>query len=576
MTFPTPYQQLPKDVKLLLSDKKTVVKLSMEAEEMATWWAEVEVQEFGLKEIVRRNFWAEFRKRLENSEHRARIHELSDLDFSHIRSHLEKVKEEKRNRPNELKKKEAEERAKVNGAFQFCLFDGSVEKVANYNIEPPGIFRGRGEHPHMGKIKSRVVPEYVTINTGHDDPIPPCPIAGHNWKRIVSNTECTWLCNFRDEKNTYMSTRKYLFLAAESRIKGENDRNKYERARRLKDKIQEIRAAYEKDMVQTAHFDRNQLGVATYLIDKLALRVGNEKGEDEADTVGCCSLRVEHITLNEERQEVTFDFLGKDSMRYLNTVPVTPPVFKLLQRFKKVVKEGRLVDKGPKDDLFEQINASKLNDYLKQHMNDLSAKVFRTYNASVTLQTQLEGSETAKRVGRDTNVDSKVKFYNDCNREVALLCNHKKAESKNLKDQLKRLEDLIGEKRKEVKQLQAHLKKLEGGGKEGAGKEGAKTAASKRKAKASEKEEAELPKSGEAVKSKLKKLGEQIKQKTLELEGKRQNAEVALGTSKINYMDPRITISWCKQQEVPIEKIFPKTLRNKFAWAMDNQLEWKF
>ena len=29
-----------------------------------------------------------------------------------------------------------------------------------------------------------------------------------------------------------------------------------------------------------------QLAVATYLIDKLALRVGNEKGEDEADTVG--------------------------------------------------------------------------------------------------------------------------------------------------------------------------------------------------------------------------------------------------------------------------------------------------
>jgi len=35
--------------------------------------------------------------------------------------------------------------------------------------------------------------------------------------------------------------------------------------------------------------------VAAYLIDKLALRVGNEKTEDEADTVGCCSLRKEHI-----------------------------------------------------------------------------------------------------------------------------------------------------------------------------------------------------------------------------------------------------------------------------------------
>ncbi len=26
---------------------------------------------------------------------------------------------------------------------------------------------------------------------------------------------------------------------------------------------------------------------------------------------------------------------------------------------------------------------------------------------------------------------------------------------------------------------------------------------------------------------------------------------VALGTSKINYMDPRITVAWCKRNEVP-------------------------
>ncbi len=37
--------------------------------------------------------------------------------------------------------------------------------------------------------------------------------------------------------------------------------------------------------------------VAMYFIDKLALRAGNEKDSDEtADTVGCCSLRVEHIS----------------------------------------------------------------------------------------------------------------------------------------------------------------------------------------------------------------------------------------------------------------------------------------
>lgn len=84
--------------------------------------------------------------------------------------------------------------------------------------------------------------------------------------------------------------------------------------------------------------------MCTYLIDKLALRVGNEKGDDEADTVGCCSLRVEHIKIGES-DEITFDFLGKDSMRYFNTVEVTPAVKMHMQRFCEAKK--------PSEDIFD-------------------------------------------------------------------------------------------------------------------------------------------------------------------------------------------------------------------------------
>jgi DNA topoisomerase-1 len=51
---------------------------------------------------------------------------------------------------------------------------------------------------------------------------------------------------------------------------------------------------------------------------------------------------------------------------------------------------------------------------------------------------------------------------------------------------------------------------------------------------------------------------------------------VALGTSKINYMDPRITIAWCKRNEVPIEKVFNKSLLSKFHWAMDVESGFRF
>mmetsp|Transcript_53505 Transcript_53505/g.73348 ORF Transcript_53505/g.73348 Transcript_53505/m.73348 type:complete len:165 (-) Transcript_53505:846-1340(-) len=163
-------------------------------------------------------------------------------------------------------------------------------------VEPPGIFRGRGAHPLAGKLKTRIVPEFVTINVGLDNPIPMCTVPGHCWRRIVSNPEATWLSHFKDERNAWSNT-KYVALAAESRIKGENDRKKYEKARKLKNSIDKIRADYMRKMASNDRID-NQLGVCTYLIDKLALRVGNEKGEDEADTVGCCSLRIEHISFD--------------------------------------------------------------------------------------------------------------------------------------------------------------------------------------------------------------------------------------------------------------------------------------
>ena len=66
---------------------------------------------------------------------------------------------------------------------------------------------------------------------------------------------------------------------------------KYERARNLKSQIDKIRADYYR-MMRSSILHERQLGTATYLIDFLAIRVGNEKNKnDEADTVGCYSLR---------------------------------------------------------------------------------------------------------------------------------------------------------------------------------------------------------------------------------------------------------------------------------------------
>jgi len=71
--------------------------------------------------------------------------------------------------------------------------------------------------------------------------------------------------------------------------------------------------------LKSKEMEVRQRATAMYLIDFLGPScAGNEKGEDEADTVGCCSLRCEHVTL-EPPNVLNFDFLGKDSIRYYKT-----------------------------------------------------------------------------------------------------------------------------------------------------------------------------------------------------------------------------------------------------------------
>jgi len=165
-----------------------------------------------------------------------------------------------------------------------------------------------------------------------------------------------------------------------------------------------------------------QRATAMYFIDVLALRAGNEKGEDEADTVGCCSLRCEHVTLERDATDgfeyVIFDFLGKDSIRYYNRVKVSAQVFKNIRLFKG---DG----KTDEDALFDRVNTSGLNKHLASYMKGLTAKVFRTYNASTTFQTLLNEHDL-----HNATVHEKIARYTDANREVAILCNHQRAAPK--------------------------------------------------------------------------------------------------------------------------------------------------
>lgn len=80
----------------------------------------------------------------------------------------------------------------------------------------------------------------------------------------------------------------------------------------------------------------------------------------------------------------------------------------------------------------------------------------------------------------------------------------------------------------------------------------------------------------QAIAGKIARKKDQIAKAELQARVKEDLKTVALGTSKINYMDPRITIAWCKRNEVPLEKVFNKSLLGKFHWCMEEEPEFRF
>lgn len=430
VVFPPEYEPLPKNVKMLYDGKP--VSMHPEAEEIAHGFGGMLNSTHNVENpTFQKNFFQDFKEMLnktggakDEKGNKVNIKSFELCDFKPIFNYLDAERTKKKALPAAEKKAIKAEKDEKEAPYIFCTWDGRKQKVGNFRVEPPGLFRGRGEHPKTGKWKKRVAPEQITINIGKDADVP-APPDGHKWKEVKHDQEGTWLAMWQENIN---GAYKYVMLAANSDIKGQSDFKKFEKARELKKHIDEIREDYTKEL-KSEEMVKRQRATAVYLIDQFALRAGNEKGEEEADTVGCCSLKMEHVTLKPPNK-VIFDFLGKDSIRFYNEVTVDQQVFKNLKIFKRSPKkEG--------DDIFDRLTTSSLNKHLSSYMTGLTAKVFRTYNASHTM------SKLLQEMKSEGTIPEKVKDYNDANREVAILCNHKRTVAAGHEQQMEKLEDKI-------------------------------------------------------------------------------------------------------------------------------------
>ena len=511
--FPPEY--IKHNIPVIYNGEKIILDKSQE--EVATLYSKYIDTEYVKNRIFNQNFWNDWRRFL-GREHI--IQSLQGCDFRLIYDYILQSKEEKKKLTESMK----EEKAEMEEKYKYASVDGKVQPVGNFRVEPPGIFIGRGCNPKLGRVKRRIYPEDITINIGKEAKIPE-PTPGHEWGEIIHDRTVEWLASWKDEITGKM---KYVWLAAHSELKSKSDILKFDLARKLKRRIKTIRAKNLENLNNEDEIMR-QISTALYFIDNFALRIGNEKGEGEADTVGVTSLRVEHINLL-PNYEVNLDFLGKDSIRYNRMVRVNDVVYRNLKEF--------ISNKTSYDNLFDKINSNDINKYLQSFMNDLTAKVFRTCNASTLFQKELNKISNKYKDNQESDkINILLDEFNKANAKVALLCNHQKNVTKSTNKQIERLNETIKKLRLKI-----------------------------RKAKQSKRS------TTEKIQQLVKNLEKLQRKKNLKLELK----NISLGTSKINYIDPRITVAFMKKHNIPINIIFSSALQEKFKWAFVVDENFKF
>jgi len=340
---------------------------------------------------------------------------------------------------------------------------------------------------------------------------------------------------------------------------------------------------------------RKKTATVCFLIDKLKIRVGDEKDPDEADTIGASTLRPRHVSFNDD-DTVTFRFLGKDSVLHVFTAELSDNVIRNLKEFTATAQST----------LFDGVDSKHVSEFLDEVMTGLSAKVFRTCYASEVVEIRLE-----KGLVKLEEPDY-VKNYiaTMANLEAAKVCNHKRTIPKTWKLSLEKKKDRFKALKNRAKDGENKLKRIIEEQKERheerLRKHEERLKALKERLEARRRQLMETKQQGKSVRvlrrrislernalrrqkerlklmklkhaERMSKLSQMLKSRRkrdnvsmgkleLRIEAQKQTRDYNLGTSLKSYIDPRIYYEWGKQVDYDWKQYYPKALQKKFSWV---------
>ena len=290
------------------------------------------------------------------------------------------------------------------------------------------------------------------------------------------------------------------------------------------------------------------------------------------------SLQVENVECIQPNR-IRFDFLGKDSIRYENTVKVDEQVYNNVAGFctcrrngTRKGTDGRLSDDHPGSVCRKAAGRPAVRPVRRagpeQGAEGADGRalcqgvphVQRVHHAAAAARGRTRrtasGRAQAVRLRRGQQAGPRTRSARrdpglPC-AQVAILCNHQRAVPKTHDNQIERLTEKVSQLEQEIREIDDAIGDLKGA--------------------ASSRDQKQLA----VLQKRREKKAAQRERVQVQMQNKESLKTVALGTSKINYLDPRISVAWCKRHEMPIEKIYTNTLLQKFGWAMTVTSDFRF
>jgi hypothetical protein len=412
--------------------------------------------------------------------------------------------------------------------YGFCSVDGVMTEIKKFDIPRPSLYIPKDKDKYMtslGLIKKEILPEDVIINSSN---IVKCP-DNHNWKDTIEDHNTEWLWKWEDNvisRGNRWGKESYGYPADTSKIKINSAVNRYDDARILNELSQNIIQQQINDAYiilennEPKALKNIQKIICIYLLFTQGFRIdstSSSKNEDVEPVVGLCGLTYDNVKMLKWNDEVKTLYFAEDGENPTNIGFLDEKDYTITIDFNitDTTKDGDYVwfaFKG-KDNVFcyrlAHIDSSiwELLKILKEYRKKSSDhKLFKGLNSD------------------DINIW--LKTYTE-NNTISAKTVRTQVASKFMYENLEFY----------TKQNQDELKNA----------------------------------TKNATKKLIKKIFNLANTDVAKFLNHKQTGRKSswnLDTSINRYIDPRIIVSWCLKNDVPINDIFNPTRQVDFAWAI--------